>query len=266
MIPETPFINGVTLSYPIGVFPRLFKTVGANTKKGFVSAILKMEDENHGGEGIPTDVMINIIQVGLISKTPNASFEVAADLMQAFLITYGYKTLEKVVVDAWVDCGLYDRATVTKQREFTAKIEALQEEREAAMIEQSQLQLNRINSKISELIEAAVQQKILDKGELPKPFTEALERELEEEEYYPVYGVEEEEEEEEEEDEERGPERFVKSQLSAFDQVKEAHSKGGNKKPVVKPAPPPGTPIKGDRRNIHRRGRPLEPPELMRYQ
>lgn len=167
MIAETPFINGYTLSYPIGYFPQLFAVVKARTKKAFVAGLLAMEDEKKGGEGIPEDVIIELIRVGLLHKNATATTEEATELVQDYLVSYGHAELDKKIVDAFVDSGLYDRATVAKQREFAAQIEKISEEREIALIKKAQAELDRLNNAIDVLIDAAIQESLISASDIP---------------------------------------------------------------------------------------------------
>jgi len=167
MIAETPFINGKTLSYPIGYFPQLFAVVNARTKKGFVAGLMAMEDENKGGEGIPENTLIEMIRVGLLHDNPTITTAETTELVQDYLVIYGHKELDKKIVDAFVDSGLYDRKTVEKQRAFAEQIEQISEEREIALIKKAQAELNRLNSAIDVLIDSAIQESLISSSEIP---------------------------------------------------------------------------------------------------
>lgn len=167
MIAETPFINGYTLSYPIGYFPQLFAVVNARTKKGFVAGLLALEDEKKGGEGLPLDLLIEIIRVGLLHRNATATTAEATALVQDYLVTYGHKVLDEKIVDAFVDSGLYDRETVQKQRAFSKKIDEINEEREIALIKKAQAELDRLNNAIDVLIDSAIQDSLIHASDIP---------------------------------------------------------------------------------------------------
>lgn len=167
VIAKTPFINGLTLSFPIGYFPDLFMCVNARTKKLFVKNLMDMEDESKGGEGVPEDVIIEMFRVGLLHIKPACTFEEAQEAVQDYLITYGHKKLDEKLIDAFVDSGIYDREYVEKQRKFSAELEKINDEKEMALIKKAQFELERLNGAIDDLITKAIQENLIDKADIP---------------------------------------------------------------------------------------------------
>jgi hypothetical protein len=244
VIAKTPFINGLTLSFPIGYFPDLFMCVGARTKKQFVKNLMDMEDEKKGGEGVPEETLIEMFRVGLMHIKPACTFEEAQEAVQDFLITYGHKKLDDKLVDAFVDSGIYDREYVEKQRKFTAEIEKINDERESALLKKAQYELDRLNGAIDDLITKAIADNLINASDIPGREPEpGNENDIEDEDEGEPTG----------DDITESPDNSVKSKL-----VKPKETQNSNK-----PASDP-TRVKSNRRKPRPGKDPLEPPEILK--
>lgn len=148
-IPQTDFINGAFLSFPIGNYVKLFGVLGKRTKRGFFEELQRLDGK--GGEGLSPEQLINMFQVGLIPYKPDITFEEAADLVQEYIILYGDDGLHIKLVDAFCDSGLSDRKTVEKQRKMIEELNKIEEARNEAFIKQSWVELEKLNANLQKL-------------------------------------------------------------------------------------------------------------------
>jgi hypothetical protein len=100
-IPQTDFVNGSFLSYPIGNYVKLFSVLGTRTKRTFFEAIQKLDGKD--GEGMSPDQMIGLFQVGLIPYKPGITFDETSELVQEYINSNG-------------DSGLHDKLNANLQK------------------------------------------------------------------------------------------------------------------------------------------------------
>ncbi len=148
-IPQTEFINGTYLSYPIGNYVKLFAVLGKRTKRGFFEEIQKVDGKD--GEGMTPEQIIGLFQVGLYPCKPGITFEEAGELVQEYIFKEGNDGLHTKLVDAFCDSGLSDRKTVEKQRKMIEELNKIEEARNEAFIKQSWVELDKLNANLQKL-------------------------------------------------------------------------------------------------------------------
>lgn len=157
-IPQTDFINGTYLSFPIGNYVKLFAVLGKRTKRAFFEEIQKLDGKD--GEGMTPEQIIGLFQVGLLPCKPGITIEEAGDLVSEYIFAHGNDELNIKLVDAFCDSGLSDRKTVEAQRKMIAELQKLEEARNEAFIKQSWVELEKLNAnlqKISDELNKAVE-------------------------------------------------------------------------------------------------------------
>jgi hypothetical protein len=150
-IPQTEFINGTYLSYPIGNYVKLFAVLGKRTKRGFFEEIQKIDGKD--GEGMTPEQIIGLFHVGLIPCDPGITIEQAGDLVQEYIFQNGDDGLHIKLVDAFCDSGLSDRKAVKKQREMIEELNKIEEARNQAFIKQSWVELDKLNANLQKISE-----------------------------------------------------------------------------------------------------------------
>jgi hypothetical protein len=148
-IPQTDFVNGSFLSYPIGNYVKLFSVLGTRTKRTFFEAIQKLDGKD--GEGMSPDQMIGLFQVGLIPYKPGITFDETSELVQEYINSNGDSGLHVKLVDAFCDSGLSDRKTVDKQRKMIEELAKIEEARNEAFIKQSWVELDKLNANLQKI-------------------------------------------------------------------------------------------------------------------
>lgn len=123
---KTEFIGGVSLSYPISIYPKLFAVLETRTKRKFFEKINELDGKD--GEGMTPEQIIGIFHVGLMSSIPDITFKKTEEYVSDYIFEYGDEALIFKLVDAFVDSGLNDRKAVQKNRERAEKNKALREE------------------------------------------------------------------------------------------------------------------------------------------
>lgn len=155
-IAKTPFINGVSLSYPLGVFPDLFAVLGTRTKRTFFEKMYQLEGK--GGEGFSPDQIVNMFRIGLITDIPEITYKQAEEYVQDYLTEYGDEELGIKLVDAFVDAGLNNREIVEKERkkiqkrrELLDELEKIQEEKNSARLREAWAEVEELNAKLGKV-------------------------------------------------------------------------------------------------------------------
>lgn len=162
-IPQTEFINGTSLSFPIGNYVKLFAVLGKRTKRGFFEEVNRLDGKD--GEGMTPEQLVGLFQVGLMHAIPDVTFEQAQELVQEFVVSQGDRALNIKLVDAFCDSGLSDRKEVERQRKMIEELEKIQIAREEALLKQSWVELDKLNAalqKISDELQKATEPKVTD--------------------------------------------------------------------------------------------------------
>lgn len=161
-ITKTPFINGVSLSYPLGIFPELFAVLGARTKRSFFEELNRLEGK--GGEGLTPEQTVSLFRVGLLTDIPDVTYERAEELVQDYLTEFGDEELSIKFVDALVDAGLNNREIVDKRRkeiqrrrDLLEELDQVQEAKNHAIIQQAWDEVDKLNSKLNKVSEEIIQ-------------------------------------------------------------------------------------------------------------
>ena len=150
-IPQTDFINGSFLSFPIGNYVKLFAVLGKRTKRTFFEEIQKIDGKD--GEGMTPEQLIGLFHVGLLPYKPDITVEEASDLVQEYIFANGIGGLNLKIVDAFCDSGLSDRKTVESQRKMVEELNQIEEARNEAFIKQSWVELDKLNAAIQKISE-----------------------------------------------------------------------------------------------------------------
>lgn len=155
---NTEFIQGLTLSYPLGTLPSLFKTLGTVSKRGFFEKMAELD--RPGGGGMPLDKIIEIIRVGLVAEKPAITIEEATELVSKYNEEYGYDALENLVIDAFADAKLTDKNEIEKRRQLVLEIRDLNMKKLEYEVHSKQADL--------EDVENRLKLKVADMGEVTK--------------------------------------------------------------------------------------------------
>lgn len=150
-IPQTDFINGFYLSFPIGNYVKLFSVLGQRTKRGFFEEIKKIDGKD--GEGMTPEQIIGLFHVGLIPCKPDITPEEAGELVQEYIFENGNDGLYIKLVDAFCDSGLSDRKAIEKQRKMIEELNKIEDARNEALIKQSWIELDKLNAAIQKISE-----------------------------------------------------------------------------------------------------------------
>lgn len=150
-IPQTDFVDGTYLSFPIGNYVKLFAVLEKRTKRTFFEEIQKLDGKD--GEGMTPEQIIGLFHVGLMPCRPGITFEEAADLVREYIFANGNSGLNIKLVDAFCDSGLSDRKTVENQRKMIEELEKIEEARNEAFIKQSWVELEKLNANLQKLSE-----------------------------------------------------------------------------------------------------------------
>jgi hypothetical protein len=148
---KTEFLDGIQLFYPLEVLPKLFKTIGTNSRNAFFGKLAKIDGPD--GEGTPIESLIEFIRIGLLWKNPVITSEEATKLVSQYYETFGYEAIEMIVTEAFANSLLTDREVLDRNKQLAKEVKELQfQQVEAAL------------KKKKELLEG-------DKGEVKKPST-----------------------------------------------------------------------------------------------
>lgn len=150
-MPDTDFINGSFLNYPVGNYATLFAVLDKRTKRGFFEEIQRLDGKD--GEGMDPDQLIGLFHVGLMPYKSGITFSEARELVQEYIFANGHDALNMKLVDAFCDSGLSDRKAVEKQRKMMDELNKIQEARDEAFIKQSWVELAKLNAAIQKISE-----------------------------------------------------------------------------------------------------------------
>lgn len=147
---KTEFRPGFFVSFTLETLPKLFSTLGAVSRKGFFQKIGELDGP--GGEGIPLEKYIEMINIGLEACKPGITIEETRKVVSEFVNENGLEALEEFIVDAFGDAKLSDKEYTDKKKELIKELRTLELSLMEAKIHERKTDIDSVEQKIAERV------------------------------------------------------------------------------------------------------------------